>query len=98
MTIRNLDALFRPTSVALIGASRRPHTVGAVVAQNLFQGGFAGPIMPVNPHDLAIGGILAYPEISALPVVPDLAIIATPPETVPELVAELGLRGTKAAV
>lgn len=98
MTIRNLDALFAPQSVALIGASRRAQAVGAVVAANLFQGGFAGPIMPVNPHENAIGGALAYPDVAALPIVPDLAVIATPPETVPGLIDQLGRRGTRAAV
>jgi len=98
MTIRNLDALFHPASIALIGASNRPHSVGNVVARNLFQGGFAGPIFPVNPHEAAIGGTLAYRDVSALPMAPDLAIIATPPETVPELIAQLGARGTRGAV
>ena len=49
MTIRNLDYLFKPRSIALIGASKTPSSVGAVLARNLFKGGFDGPIMPVNP-------------------------------------------------
>src|SRR5688572_1330377 len=98
MSIRNLEHLFRPSSIALIGASRRPHSVGAVAARNLFSGGFAGPVLPVNPHDRSIQATLAYESIAALPAVPDLAVIATPPETVPGLIAELGARGTKAAI
>jgi len=98
MTIRNLDALFRPGSVALIGASNRPHSVGAVIAENLLQGGFEGPILPVNPKHRSIAGILCYPDVGSLPVVPDLAVICTPPQTVPGLVAELGARGTRAAI
>ena len=98
MSIRNLDQLLKPRSIALIGASKTPHSVGAVLARNLFGAGFAGPIMPVNPHHEAIEGVLTYPDVAALPAVPDLAVIATPPETVPSLVAELGARGTRAAV
>ncbi|MBM3559026.1 MAG: hypothetical protein FJX53_03890 [Alphaproteobacteria bacterium] len=81
MTVRNLDRLFRPKSVALIGASRRPRAVGQVVARNLLRGGFAGAVIPVNPHEQAIEGVLAYHDIESLPVTPDLAVIATPPDT-----------------
>lgn len=98
MSIRNLDQLLKPRSIALIGASTTPRSVGAVLARNLFSAGFAGPIMPVNPHHEAIEGVLTYPDVAHLPVVPDLAVIATPPETVAGLIAELGARGTKAAV
>ncbi len=98
MSIRNLDQLLKPRSVAVIGASTKPRSVGAVLARNLFAAGFAGPIMPVNPHHEAIEGVVTYPDVAHLPMVPDLAVIATPPETVPGLIAELGARGTKAAV
>lgn len=98
MTIRNLDALFHPGSVALIGASNRPHSVGAVIAENLHEGGFEGPILPVNPKHKSIAGILCYPDVVSLPVVPDLAVICTPPQTVPGLIAELGAHGTRAAI
>ncbi len=98
MSIRNLDALFHPKSIALIGASTRAHSVGAVVAQNLLAGGFDGPMMPVNPHHGSVEGVLAYPDISKLPLIPDLAVICTPAPTVPGLIAELAARGTRAAV
>jgi acetyltransferase len=98
MSIRNLDYLLKPRSVALIGAGTKPHSVGAVLARNMFSAGFEGPVMPVNPHHKAIEGVLTYPDVASLPMTPDLAVIATPPETVPGLVAELGARGTKAAV
>jgi acetyltransferase len=98
MTIRNLDYLFNPKSVALIGASTRPGSVGAVLARNLFGGGFSGPVMPVNPKYVAVEGVLAYKDVASLPLAPDLAVIATPPESVPRLIAELGARGTRAAV
>lgn len=98
MSIRNLDALFQPRSVALIGASNRPGSVGEVAARNLFRSGFSGLVMPVNPKYRSIAGVLAYPDIAALPETPDLAVICTPPDTVPGIVAELGERGTRAAV
>ncbi len=98
MTIRNLEHLLAPRSVALIGASTQPRSVGQVTARNLLQGGFKGPILPVNPRHAAIEGVLAYRSVADLPMAPDLAVIATPPDTVPGLIAELGARGTKAAV
>ena len=98
MSIRNLEFALKPRSVALIGASKRPGSVGAVLARNLFKGGFDGPIMPVNPKYQAIEGVLTYPSIEALPLVPDLAVISTPPETVPGIVEALGKKGTRAAV
>ncbi|MEX2643443.1 MAG: CoA-binding protein, partial [Acetobacterales bacterium] len=98
MTVRNLDFLFAPKSVALIGASPRPATVGDVVIRNLRAGGFAGPIMLVNPKHRTIDGLPVHPDVASLPTVPDLAIIATPPATVPGLIADLGRRGTKAAI
>lgn len=98
MTIRNLDALFNPKSIALVGASNQPHTVGSVLAANLIEAGFRGPIMPVNPHEQAIHSILNYQSVSDLPATPDLAVICTPPAAVPDLIGQLGARGCRAAV
>jgi len=98
MSVRNLDYLFKPRSIAVVGASNRAGSVGAVVARNLLQSGFGGPIMPVNPKHHAIAGVLAYPAVGDLPEVPDLAVICTPPDTVPDIVAELAEAGTQAAV
>ena len=98
MSIRNLNYLFRPSSVAVIGASNRAHSVGHTVMRNLLEGGFDGPVMPVNPKCSAVAGVLAYPDMSSLPVTPDLAVVCTPAPTVPQIIRELGERGTKAAV
>jgi acetyltransferase len=97
MSVRNLDKRFRPQSVALIGATPRPGSVG-VVARNLRRAGFAGELMLVNPHYRSIDGLTVYPDVARLPQTPDLAVIATPPETVPRLIGELGERGTRGAV
>lgn len=98
MSIRNLQYFFAPRSVALIGASRRPGSVGAALSRNLFRTGFDGPIMPVNPRHDAIEGVLTYPDIDSLPLVPDLAVISTPPDAVLPSVQALARRGTRAAI
>ncbi len=98
MSVRNLEHLFRPQSVAVIGASDRERSVGAVVMRNLREGGFSGPLWPVNPKHKRIDGLQAWPTVEALPQAPDLAVICTPASTVPGLIAELGRKGTRAAV
>lgn len=98
MTIRNLSCLFRPRSVAVIGASNRPGAVGNIIMHNILQGGFDGPVMPVNPKSEAVAGVLAYPSVDHLPVTPDLAVICTPPKPIPGLIDSLGARGTRAAI
>ncbi|MGD9985149.1 MAG: acetate--CoA ligase family protein, partial [Porticoccaceae bacterium] len=98
MSTRNLDAFFRPNAIALIGASNEPGSVGERVLSNLIGAGFAGAILPVNPRRAVVHGIICYPDVAALPMVPDLAVIATPPATVPALLTALGARGTRAAV
>lgn len=98
MTIRNLDFMFKPRSVAVIGASKRARSVGQVLSKNLYNAGFDGPVMAVNPKATAIEATLAYNTVADLPIVPDLAVLCTPPETIPGLIAELGARGTRAAV
>jgi acetyltransferase len=90
--------MFHPTSVAVIGASQEPGSVGAIVVRNLFGAGFGGAIFPVTPHYATIEGARTFPDIAHLPTMPDLAVIATPLETVPGVIAALGQRGTTAAV
>ena len=98
MSIRNLDRMFRPRSIAVIGASDKPHSVGAALMANLIGAGFSGPLAPINPRAETIHGVAAYKDVASLPFTPDLAVIATPPDTVPLLVEELAQRGTRAAV
>ena len=93
MSVRNLDKLFAPRSVALIGATPRPGSVGAVVLRNLRRAGFAGELMLVNPHHHSIEGLIVHPDIASLPRTPDLAVIVTPAETVPGVIVELVARG-----
>ena len=98
MSIRNLDPLFDPRSVAVFGASRQHESVGGIVLRNLRSAGFAGLVHAVNPHGGEIDGVATFTSIAALPEVPDLAVICTPPATIPKLIAELGAAGTRAAV
>ena len=98
MTIRNLEHLLAPRSIALIGASDRPHSVGKVLTDNLRNGGFKGDIWFVNPNRDSVGGLPCHKTIASLPDSPDLAVIASPPETVPNLIDDLGQRGCRAAV
>lgn len=98
MTIRNLAFLFNPASVALVGASQRPGSIGAVLSKNLVQGGFKGDIFPVTPKYKEIEGLAAYPDLDSLPKTPDLAVVATPPDTVPGIIRQLGTLGTRSAV
>jgi len=98
MSIRNLDSLLEPASVALFGASARPGSVGATVWRNLCEGGFEGRLYAVNPKQPALGGQRAYASLAALPEVPELALICTPPASVPGLVAALAAAGTHAAI
>ncbi|HEY0588358.1 MAG TPA: GNAT family N-acetyltransferase [Pseudoduganella sp.] len=98
MSVRNMDSLFEPGSVAIFGASLRPDRMGTQVMNNMAESGFAGAIWPVNPKYEQLRGIPCYPRLPALPRAPDLAIICTPPDTVPSLIADLGARGTRGAI
>lgn len=97
MTIRNLDKLLAPASVAVIGASARPGSVGYWLASNL-AAEFKGPLAFVNPKAPEIAGHKALASLADLPSAPDLAVIAVPPPQIPPTIAELGRRGTRAAI
>ncbi len=98
MTIRNLECLLQPRSIAVFGASARPGSVGATVWRNLRGGGFSGPIFAVNPKHRELDGVVVHARAADLPAPPDLAVICTPPATVAPLIAEIGRSGTRAAV
>ena len=88
MSILNLDRLFAPRSLAVVGASDRKGTIGAAVMQNLAEGGFAGKVYPINPRHPIIAGRKAFAKITDLPEPVDLVLIAVPIQTVPELIKE----------
>ncbi|MGA8281344.1 MAG: CoA-binding protein, partial [Desulfobacterales bacterium] len=72
MSIHNLDRLFAPRSLAVVGASDRKGTIGAAIMQNLLEGGFAGTVYPINPRHPTISGQKAYAKITDLPEAVDL--------------------------
>ncbi len=98
MSVRNLQHLFAPRSVALVGASAREGSVGATVLRNLLAGGFAGPVYPVNPKYRTLAGLECHASVAGLPQAPSLAVICTPAATVPGIIKALGERGTRAAI
>ncbi len=98
MSIRNLDSFFNPASVAVIGASLRPFSVGATVWKNVSQGGFAGPVYPVNPKHAKLQEQRCYARVADLPQTPELALICTPAATIVALVQALAERGTRAVI
>ncbi|MGQ0579810.1 MAG: bifunctional acetate--CoA ligase family protein/GNAT family N-acetyltransferase [Betaproteobacteria bacterium] len=98
MSVRNLEYLFRPASVAVIGASERPQSLGATVMRNLLAGGYAGPIFPVNPKHTSVSGMRAVADVGSLDRAPGLAVVCTPPQTIPGIIDQLGAKGGKAAV
>ncbi len=98
MSTFRLNALFNPKSIAVIGATARPNSLGMPIMRNLISGNFQGPILPVNPGYDSIHGILCYKSIEHLPIVPDLALLCTPPGTVMTLIDKLGQRGTRVVI
>ena len=98
MTVRHLDRLLTPRSVAVIGASTREGSVGAAVWRNVCAGTFGGPLYAVNARHAALDGHPVYARVTDLPAAPDLAVVCTPPDTVSGLIAELGSLGTRAAI
>jgi len=97
VSIRNLDKIFRPQRVAVVGASDSPKSVGYTVLRNLVSSGFPGVIYPVNPKHEAVQGIQAYPDVGSLPRVPDLAVVCTPAPVVPGIVRQCGEAGRMVA-
>jgi acetyltransferase len=93
-----LDSIFTPTSVALVGASERPGSVGRTVLWNLISNPFGGTIYPVNPKRVHVLGIRAYASLQALPEIPDLVVVCIPAERVPALMAECVELGVAAAI
>ena len=90
MSIRDLNAIFRPRRIALIGVSNDPNSVGGITLRNLVGGGFRGVVYPINPKHEAVMGIPCYPDVKSLPKVPDMAVIMTAAKSVPDIVRECG--------
>ncbi len=93
-----LDAIFAPKSVAVIGATETPGSVGRTIVWNLISSSFGGTIYPVNPKRASILGIKAYPNLSAVPEVVDLIVVVTPAVSIPGIIKEAVDIGVKSAI
>jgi acetyltransferase len=98
MSKHYLTPLFAPKSVAVFGASDRVDSVGQIVFKNMLDSGFKGALYPINSKSAEVQGHKAYASISAIEEKVELVVIATPPQTVPDIIEECGKRGVKAAV
>jgi acetyltransferase len=95
--IENLNRVFNPKSIAVIGASEKEGSIGAKLIRNL-TAGYTGTVFPVNPFRQTVQGIPAYPSIGKIPQKVDLAVIATPAHTVPQIVEECGKAGVSGVI
>ncbi len=94
----NFHSLFNPQSIAIIGASTTPGSVGNDICKNLVHQGFEGKIYPINPHAQELYGLKCYPSVSAVEGQIDMAVVAVPATIVPSVLEEAGKKGVKAAV
>jgi acetyltransferase len=98
MSIQLFDHLFSPKSLALIGATSKEESLGRALMENIINAGYEGIILPINPKYSDVLGFPCFSNVDKLSCVPDLAIICTPPKVVPEIIEDLGKKGTKAVI
>lgn len=98
MSQRGLEALLRPKSIAVVGASMKPDRAGYLMMRNLLAGGFNGPVLPVTPAWKAVCGVLAWPDVASLPFTPDLAVLCTHAKRNLALLEALGEKGCKTCI
>jgi len=94
----DLDSLFSPKSIAVIGASNRQGSVGRAAFTNILLNEYTGTVYPVNPKEHSISGVRAYPSVLDLPETVDLAVVIVPAPIVPSIVEESGRKGVKGLV
>ncbi len=93
-----LDPLFTPSSIAVVGASNKENKVGYLVVRNLIDSGFAGPVYPVNRKEPQVQGLKAYPAVSDIPDQVDMVVSCVPARFVPTVIEEAGERGARSCV
>ena len=96
--VNPLDAIFIPKTVAVIGATEKPGSVGRTLLWNLITNPFGGTVFPINPQRHSVLGIKAYPTILDAPEKIDLAVIVTPAQTVPQIISDCVNAGIKGAI
>jgi acetyltransferase len=97
-TRQPLEAIFRPASVAVIGATEKAGSVGRDVLWNLISSPFGGTVFPVNPKRSSVLGVKAFPSLEAIPDAVDLAVIVTPAASAPGLMAECAAKGVRGVI
>jgi acetyltransferase len=93
-----LTPLFEPASVAVVGASEVPGKVGTMLLSNMLAAGYRGALFAVNPKYPSVRGVPCYPSVGKIPAHVDLAVVATPARTVPQVIDECGKAGVRSAV
>jgi acetyl coenzyme A synthetase (ADP forming)-like protein len=96
--VRSIQRLLEPRSIAVIGASHQPGTIGHEIFRNLLSGGFRGPVYPVHPTACAIASVPAYPSLAAIPADIDLAVVVVPADQVPSVIEESARKGVRGLV
>jgi len=97
-TIASLKSILYPCSIAVIGASRYPGTIGYNLVKSLIDGGYVGAVYPVNPNIEVVSSIKTYPSVLAIPGEVEMAIIAVPAVVVPKVAEECGQKGVKGLI
>ena len=98
MTKGDLDHFFNPSSIAVVGASRKRDSLGNLIVRNLIEQGFSGSIYPVNPKSEKVAGLKCYKDVAALPAAPDLSVIAIPARFVPQEISKEASLGVRNAI
>ncbi len=98
MSVENLDKIFKPKIITVIGASNKIGSAGYRIFRNLIGSGYNGVVYPVNPNYESIQGVESYPSVEKLPKIPDLAVIVTPAMTVLDVTEQCGKKGIKGII
>ncbi|WP_448871802.1 bifunctional acetate--CoA ligase family protein/GNAT family N-acetyltransferase [Desulfobulbus propionicus] len=93
-----MEQFFNPKSIAVIGANDKPNAIGSALMDNIIQGGFTGTVIPINPNHETVRGLKSYASITEVDPAPEMAIIATPIATAPEIVRQCVRAGTQGVI
>jgi len=96
--VHELDSLFKPRSIAIIGASTKELSIGNVIIKNLLHYGYTGPIYPINPKAPEVRGLKAYASIFDVPGEIDLAHVIVPSKFVPQVIEDCGKKGIRSVI
>ncbi len=97
-TVESMTPLLRPRSIAVVGASRRPGSIGHEILRNLLANEFVGPVYPINPEAASVAGVAAFPTVRDVPGDLDLAIVTVPANEVPAVIEACGVKGVRAVI